>query len=358
MKKNVMRSLLFAGILLGALALMLVYKQSGVVTASAAPPRASSVVALPGYDVSIFAKGTSAYYNPDSVEVAGQSVFVGYQNTTATDGSDHKSSTIVQYSKQGKVVRTISVPGHNDGLRYNPYTHQLWGTSDEDANPYIYTIDPMTGKITEYQVPPTPHKGGYDDLAFLNGNAFVAASNPTLNSAGVNVYPAVSKVTLQNGKAILTPILNGNATVTDVVTKQQVTLNLTDPDSMSIDNQGNLVLDSQADAEHIIIHNPGTAQQTVSRLSIGTQVDDTQWIPATQGRLLITDTATNSIYSVAGDGKAGLAAGNVYTAAPSNSGAAVAGFVGKLDPTTGTITPVIIGLSSPHGLAFLPDTNH
>lgn len=40
-------------------------------------------------------------------------------------------------------------------------------------------------------------------MAFLNGKVFVSASNPTLNSAGVNAAPAVQQITLSNGKAIL-----------------------------------------------------------------------------------------------------------------------------------------------------------
>jgi hypothetical protein len=96
-----------------------------------------------------------------------------------------------------------------------------------------------------------------------------------LNSAGVNVFPAVDTITLSNGNAILTPILYGNATALDTTTNQQVKLNLTDPDSMTIDSQGNLVLDDQADAQLIFLHNPGTPQQTVTRVPVGTQVDDT-----------------------------------------------------------------------------------
>jgi hypothetical protein len=32
----------------------------------------------------------------------------------------------------------------------------------------------------------------------------------------------------------------------------------------------------------------------------------------------------------------------------------VAGFVGTIDPATGTVVPVIVGLTSPTGLSFLP----
>lgn len=328
---------------------------SSVAAAKADDTPRSKVAALPGYDVSIFAQGTSAYFNPDSIDVAGNYVYVGYQNITAKDGTDNKTSTIVQYTRTGQVVHTFSILGHNDGLRFNPYTHLLWATSNEDGNPRIVTINPDTGVITPYTFPsPTPHGGGYDDVIFVGGKAFIAASNPTLNSSGVNTAPAVDEITLTNGQAVLTPILNGNATAIDLVTNQQVTLNLTDPDSQSLDSEGNLVQVDQADAQLIFIHNPGTAQQTVTRLSIGTQVDDTLWIPATKGKMLVVDGKTNTIYAVTID-RTGFTKGTIYTEAPSDSG--VAGFVGTLELTTGTITPAIIGLSSPTGLAFLPEEN-
>lgn len=314
-------------------------------------PSASSVVGLSGYDIAVFAKGTKSYYNPDSVEVVGKYIFVGYQNTTAKDGTDNKTSTIVQYTLDGKVVRKVSILGHCDGLRYDPYTHVLWATSNEDGNPRLVTINPKNGKVTPYQLAKTPHGGGYDDLAFVNGSAFIAASNPTLNSAGINVFPALDKVTLSNGKAILTPVLYGDSTAVDALTGQKVSLNLTDPDSISIDTQGNVVLDSQGDAELITLHNAGTSKQTITRLSIGTQVDDSQWIPSRKGHLLIVDGKQNAIYAVTID-KKGFTPGSVYTEAPSDS--AVNGFVGLLDLKTGFISPVIIGLGSPTGLGFIP----
>lgn len=332
-------------------ALVLASKSAGAVPTIAKVASPARPVALPGYDINIFARGNTAYYNPDSIEVAGKYVYIAYQNTTAKDGTDNKTSTIVQYTKEGHVVHIFKVPGHNDGLRFNPYTHLVWATSNEDGNPRIMTINPATGVITQYQFPPTPHGGGYDDLIFLNGMAFIAASNPTLNSAGINVFPAIDKVELKNGKAILTPVLQGNATATDLITNQAVTLNLTDPDSMTIDNKGNLVLDSQANSELIFLHNPGTAKQTVTRLLVGTQVDDTLWIPSSEGSLLVVDAKANITYKVTID-KKDFTHGTIYTEAPSDS--TVASFVGTIDPKTGTISPVIIGMGSPTGLAFLP----
>ena len=334
-------------------ALALVSLSAGsVAQANTVTPAPSSVVGLPGYDISVFAKGTKTLYNPDSVEVDGRYVWVGYQNGTNPTGTDGKTSTIVQYSRTGYIVHTYSVLGRCDGLRIDPKTHLVWAMENEDANPHIVVINPITGSKTNYVYPKTAHGGGYDDAAFINGSAFISASNPTLNSAGLNTAPAVIKVTLSHGKATVTPVLYGNSTATDIVTNQKVTLNLTDPDSLSLDNQGDVVLDSQGDAELIFIHNPGTSKQTVTRLAVGTQVDDTTWIPKVpEGRLIIVDSKQNAIYTVTID-KTGFTPNTVYTEAPSDSG--VAGFVGKLDPTTGTITPVIIGLTSPSGLGFIP----
>jgi hypothetical protein len=45
--------------------------------------------------------------------------------------------------------------------------------------------------------------------------------------------------------------------------------------------------------------------------------------------------------------------GTIYTEAPDDSG--VSSFVGTLDPATGIIKPVVIGLSKATGLIFIPD---
>lgn len=72
----------------------------------------------------------------------------------------------------------------------------------------------------------------------------------------------------------------GNATATDVTAGMTVTLDLTDPDSLSTDGKGALVLVSQGHSELITIANPGAARQSVTRLSVGTQLDDTVYAPA------------------------------------------------------------------------------
>ena len=306
---------------------------------------------LPGYKISVFAgfaRGSMKFVNPDSVEVDGNTVWVGFQNVTAKDGSDGKTSTIVQYKLDGTFVKQYTVPGHNDGLRVDPKTHLVWATSNEDGNPALNIIDANSGTVTPYQFPPTPHGGGYDDLQFVGGMTFIAASNPTLDANGNNVFPAVDSVQLSGTNVLLTPVLMGNATATDTISKQPVTLNLTDPDAMS-QTGGQLVLVSQADSELIFIENPGTAQQSVTRTPVGNQLEDTVWTTTGRGRLLVVDGQSNNLYWV----HETQPAGTVFTEAPNDSG--VPGFLGTLDLATGFVHPVMIGFLHTTGLFYVPD---
>src|SRR5258708_36702395 len=136
------------------------------------------LAALPGYQISLFARQTSAFNSPDSLVVDNGFVYIDYQTTTPKDCTDNNTSTLVQYDMHGKMLKTFTVPAHRDGMRADPSTHLLWVTSFEDGNPKFFTIDPASGTITPYTFPPTPHGGGYDDLCFLNGLFFIPASIP------------------------------------------------------------------------------------------------------------------------------------------------------------------------------------
>jgi len=206
--------------------------------------------------------------------------------------------------------------------------------------------------VTPYTFPAPPHQGGYDDLYFLNGKAFIAASNPTLDASGNNVFPAIDEIKLDANHTIsLTPILMGNATVTDVTINTAVTLDLTDPDSLSTDGKGALVLVSQGDSELITIANPGGAGQSVTRLTVGTQLDDTAY-PSGMGRLLVTDGVSGNTFWISKD--TAFAAGSIYTQSPNDSG--VTNFVGTVDPKTGFITPLAVGFTKATGMVFVPST--
>ncbi|HEX3495677.1 MAG TPA: hypothetical protein VHT02_00625 [Methylocella sp.] len=282
-------------------------------------------------------------------------MLVGYQNGVAKDGSDGKASTIVQYSLTGTVQRSFQVRGHNDGLRLVG-TNSLWALQNEDANPRLVVFDLSTGTRTRYLFPPTPHGGGYDDIVVQNGRVFITASNPTLDAKGVNVFPALLQIILPGsggGTVLLGPVLQGNAKATDIPTGSTVTLNLTDPDSLSADQRGNIVLDDQADAQLVFIRNPVTKTQTASRINITdtagktTTLDDTAFVPVPQTFMLVADVTANKVYRI-DQPSLGFEPGIAYSTSDT------AGIVGQLNLDNGVITPIATGFISTLGMIFVP----
>ena len=220
-------------------------------------PGAAGQTPTSPYTISVFATGVAGgYTRPDSIAVTSDRIFIGYGNGVATDGSDGKTSTIVEYKKDCSIVNTFTVLGHNDGLKVEPQTGLLWAMQNEDANPSLAIIDPATGSQNVFAVK-APHGGGYDDIVFNNGEVYFSASNPKLTPIkGLNTFPAIVRATFMGASVFVSPVLLGDAKATDVLTGDTVTLNLTDPDSMILDPQGDLVLDSQGDDELVIIHDP------------------------------------------------------------------------------------------------------
>jgi hypothetical protein len=309
----------------------------------------SNVAALPGYTVCLFAGATTAANHPDDIRVVGDKVWIAWQNSSAKDGSTTKPSTISEYTTSGKLLKSWSVIGHADGMRMDPSTGQMWVTANEDAKARLYTINPSSSTATTYTVPATAWGGGLDDVTFVNGTAFISASNPTLNGAGKNTGPALVKATLSGTTVILTPALAGQPTATSLnppITSTK--LNLTDADSQTTDPQGDLVLMSQADGDLLFIHNPGTSSQKVSYLSVGTQVDDTIWPTSSNGCLLVTDN-NSGVFSVCSDI---WVTGTPVSASPND--ATVISFVGTLSMSSGQLTPFVVGIANPHGMAFIP----
>jgi hypothetical protein len=316
---------------------------------AAGGPAMPTVTAPKHFKVSVFVRGDPKHYNPDPVEFEKDSLYVAYQNATQPTGTGGKS-TIVEYNSSGKSVGQIELKGRCDGMRWNPYTNLMWLTVNEDANSSMFAWDPTSGKITHYEFSSAKHGGGYDDLAFDGNMAFIAASNPKLNGKGINTGPALVSVVLSGKTAEVTPVLMGDAEAKDIPTGEKVRLNLTDPDSTTVAPNGDVLLVSQADDEIVFIHAAGTKSQSVSRLLVGTQLDDTVYATQSSGDFYVVDQKRNIVYLIAG----GMRAGALYTETPDDSG--VRGFVGTVGKKTGGIRPVITGFGSPTGLTFVPRT--
>jgi hypothetical protein len=302
------------------------------------------------YVLSVFAKSPPGSSQPDSIALGPDSVFIGFQNGVAKDGSDGKSSTIVQYSLSGAVERTFSVVGHNDGLRM--IGDDLWALQNEDANPNLAIIDLRSGRQNVFKLL-SPHGGGYDDLRVFEDQIFITASNPNLNGSGVNVFPALVRLRFVGSGIVLDPVLQGNATAIDIPTGESITLNLTDPDSLSVDQRGNLVVDSQADAELVFVRHPLQADQTVGRINITTAagpttLDDTAFAPNGTSFMLFSDVNANIVYRLDAP-SFGFEPGTAYSASDT------AGIVGLLNLDNGVLTPIATGFGSCRGMVFVSE---
>jgi hypothetical protein len=244
------------------------------------------------YQLTVFAKA------PAGLSVLGDRVFVGYGDRHAPDGSDGLSSQIVECRIDGSVL------GHNDGLKIDPSTHLLSALQNEDANADLVIINLDTHERKLYTFGPTLHGGGYYDIVFRGCDVYLSASNPANNP---NTGPAIVSIRLVGNMVDVQPVLAGEASAIDIPTDATVKLNLQDPDSMTLDPLGNIVLDSQADQQLIIVSRPRDPTQRVLRLPltyltptgpVAVETDDTAFVTSSEGFLSLRgQRAEHGVYS-------------------------------------------------------------
>lgn len=309
----------------------------------------------PGYSISVFARGVKRQYDaPDSIAVTRDRVFIGYGDDHDPTGADGKKSQIVEYTKDGRLLHIFKVRGRNDGLKPDPLTGKIWAMQNEDATPNLSIIDPRTNQQTQYTFASAPPSGGgYDDIVFRAGKVYFSASNPSRNP---NAEPAIVEATFDGNTIKVSPLLKGNAKALNLITGQWVTLNLQDPDSMTLDPSGDVLLDSQGDSELIVVRRPGSKWQEAIQMPLTSpfgipQVDDTAFAPSDDAFLLVADTPANIIYKVT---RTEFLPGAGYTAAVATDSANhQVGFIGRLNLEYGQLTPVVTGLQNPHGMGFV-----
>jgi hypothetical protein len=318
-------------------------------SATVAVPALGQTAVSP-YDLTVFAKAPSGLSAPDSIAVLRDHVFVGYGDGHAPDGTDGLNSQVVEFTMDGTAVYAYTVPGHNDGLKVDPSTHLLWALQNEDANANIVIINTETHETKLYTFGATLHGGGYDDIVFRGCKIYVSASNPAKSP---NTGPAIVSIRLTGSTVEIEPVLEGNASAIDIPTDASVQLNLQDPDSMTLDPLGNIVLDSQGDQELLFVSNPGSSSQRVLHLPLSymtpsgpmaVETDDTAFVTSTEGFILFADKGLNTVYKLS---KKAFVPGTAFTAADGGP------FVGTLDLTTGVVTPIVTGLKGPGGMMFV-----
>jgi hypothetical protein len=302
------------------------------------------------YTLTVFATGPAGSTHPDSITIDNRGkIWVSFTNGACPDGTCG-NSTVVEYHHNGTILHTYSVLGSNDGLKFNPDDRTIWALRNQDANPALTIINPQNHTQTDYTfATPPAHGGGFDDVVFLNGKIYFSASNPTLDVHGNNPNPSIVSITLVGNTIQTTPVLNGDAYAFNVATQLPVQTVQTDPDSMTVDTLGNLVLDSQADSILLFINNPETYDQNVVEVPLHdasdhpVTVDDTAFPTQSSGTIYFTDSGTNTIYALSSQSFDS-------TKGYSSSGPSI----GTVSLTTGLYTPIVLGLSSSHGAIFVP----
>jgi hypothetical protein len=307
------------------------------------------------FTASVFATGAGVNATqPDSITYAGGHVFIVYSNGASSSLPPGTAgfSTIAEYDLSGTVLKTYSLGGDVDGLRYNASTNQLWALQNQDGNSALTLIDVSTGHMTPYSYTTTSTTRGYDDVQFVGGKAFLSVTNPPTPS-DPNA-PVIVQATLGNGTVSVSPVLTFGATGTNTATGHTGQIIANDPDSLNLRPNGSLMLTSEADGSLITVTNPGTGTQSVRFVSLIdskgnslTGLDDAISPSNSDQRLLVADTANNTVYALQGP----FQVTGTYASISST------GSVSSVDLTTGVSTSITDGLfaanASPHGLLFV-----
>jgi len=326
------------------------------------------------------ARKTEPLSQPDDLTHFGDFLFAAFQNGVGSQGepsSDgNTSSTVVEFTPSGHVLRQWDIKGKCDGLTADPVLGALIATVNEDANSSLYTIDPVarTGGVQHYAYnEPLPHHGGTDAITIYQGQIFISASAPgaTGKPAPQPTYPAVYSVTLgAHHVATVTPLFRdeASATVANIGPSHgtKVKLALTDPDSNfavpwgAPRFAGDFELTSQGDKQQIYAQQSDGALRLLV-LNLSQSVDDTAWATG-DGQLFAADGDGDTIDRVDGD----FEAGSIFVAVtPCDAGDApptcpAPGFppnyLGTLGPWTGHVSKVTLSgpRLEPKGMLFLP----
>ena len=302
---------------------------------------------------------------PDSLTIGDGSVFVEYGNGADSTGLSG-SSTIIQYDKAGQVEFTYEIAGSVDGLKYNPYTGQVWALQNQDGNTTLSLINPKTHTVTgPIQFANQSAVQGYDDVVFKGDKVFLSYTNPSANPSPATSPTLVELVggeqALQRGALITQPILTAASTGIDTVTGQTMTVPQIDPDSLKLAPNGDLIFSSGDGGVIIYVHKPGTSQQTVSFTPIqgvtagSAGLDDVIKPNATSGTFYVSDASGDRVISFH---VSGLNKNDYY----GSVGGAQNAF-GQIDSKTGVFTPLVSsanepGFGSPHGVVFVADNSN
>ncbi|MCU4185997.1 hypothetical protein K6U06_16630 [Acidiferrimicrobium sp. IK] len=315
-----------------------------------------------GLTAAPFVTAPAGAKGPDDITTLGGDIFTAYQNGIGPTGTPAgATSTLVEYHADGAMVASWSLVGKIDGLSSDPASNRLIATVNEDGNSSVYTVHPSAPAGQQvfhmaYSPSTLTWGGGTDQPRMFNGSLYISASAPAFANntplANPGGIPALIKVDLSEsaGTATWTPAYEAPAGNSAQIAS--------DPDSSNVVPSsvptfgGDFVLDSQGDGQLYFISNPSGPSATATPLQLGTQIDDIEFATAPAGTLYAVDGKSNRIVAIR---SGSFTPGTAFVAVPGDS--TVPSFIGTLNLSTGAITPVVVGLTSPSGLLFVPSTN-
>jgi hypothetical protein len=304
-------------------------------------------------DITVLAKAPGLDTGPDSITLANGDIWVEYSNGASSTGGSG-NSTIVEYDPSGDIDNFFEIAGSVDGLKYDPFTGQIWALQNQDGNSTLTIIDPVSGTTTgPLQYAQTSSTRGFDDVVFTRHTVYLSYTNP------VDKHSAVI-VVLENGnhpeEALqIKPILYFGAEGINTETGRIGEVPLSDPDSLKMAPNHDLILTSGGDNTIIDVHNPGMPTQQISFTKVhgvpDGSLDDVIRPGARSGTFYVADTADNRILSFHASH---LHLHDYYVS--------VGNAFGQVNPFTGRFTALIDAANAPgavfgkaHGAVFIPD---
>ena len=305
-----------------------------------------------------FAWAPTGSSGPDSITLDNGTAWVAYTNGADSTGL-FGHSTIVQYSASGAELHRYNLAGYVDGLKLDPYTGQMWALQNQDGNSTLTTIDPVTHVVDgpfHYAVRSSAQ--GYDDVVFRGGQVFLSYTNPPGTSGDPTLVRLLDPTNLTTPLKTRTILTDGTLGL-DTVTGRMEIAPQTDPDSLKLAPNGDLIFSSGNDGDILAIEHPGAPGQTMKFTPIrgvtpgNAGLDDVILPSATSGTFYIADTKNNRVLKVH---MTGLNLNDYYASVGSLNA------FGQVDPSTGVFTPLVssanapgFSFGSPHGVEFVPD---
>ncbi|MBV8920138.1 hypothetical protein [Bradyrhizobium sp.] len=305
--------------------------------------------------ISTLAVAPSGSTAPDSITLANGDIWVAYTNGADSTGLSGQS-TVVEYDRSGHIDHTYQINGSVDGLKFDPFTGDIWALQNQDGNSTLTIIDPedhTLSKPLSYANPSST--SGYDDVVFTHGKVFMSFTNPT-NPGDPTLVQITNGNDADAGPLKTKPILDFGDTGLNLETGKTEVIPQNDPDSLKLAPNGDLLFVSGADQVIIDVHDAGTSHQSVSFTQVqGVTggLDDALKVGATSGTFYLSDTADNRVLTV-----------HATDLNPNDYYASIGNAFGEVDPKTGKFTVLVSAANAPgfkfgsaHGAEFVADQN-